>query len=151
MFTRLPAIALCSAVASWITLGAILGNAGLQRLVSGPGRVLEQPLPMVVAGLVAFAVAFLLARRLGTSTDEALPLAGWMLALDVLAGLSAVVLVGELTTEDAVLTTLIAGSLGTQVFGGALGFWVSTRTRARRRAAAGAQTAAGGPALDDRP
>jgi hypothetical protein len=125
---RLPGLAAAIAIPSWIILAVLLGNTGLQRMVSGdPSRLVEQPVPLLLSAGVAFAVAFAGARRLGGPEGSALELGAWLLLLNVMAGALGVLLVGELTVSDIVITTAAVSGIGAQILAGVAGYLLGHR------------------------
>ena len=128
MSARLLGLAAAIAIPSWIVLAVLLGNTGLQRMVSGDAsRLVEQPLPIVLSAAVAFAIALAAGRRLGGSDRDALELGGWLLLLNVVAGALAVLVVGELTVPDILVTTAAVSGIGVQILAAVAGFLLGRR------------------------
>jgi hypothetical protein len=129
-------VALGVCLPSWAVLGILLGNVGLQRLVSGGlERLVEQPLPMAASAVTALAAAWVLGRRRPTAASPSLvATVVWVAILNVLAGAAGVLLVGELVLSDIILTTAVVSSLGLQVGAAAVGLWLAARFPPQRAA-----------------
>ena len=114
-------------VASWIGLAIGAGNVGLQRSIStGPLTLLEQPVALVMAAVLGFVAAHLLAVNVRSASP-------WRVVLLVLAGdvLGAVVLaplaIGELTPLHAPLVFVPLTVLGVQPLAAFAGAWIGRR------------------------
>lgn len=103
-------------LASWIGLFLGAGNVGLQRSVSvGPGTLIEHPVGLVLAAVLAFVVALALTWVTGPSRKNALRLVAAVLIGDALGSLVlAPVAVGELTVLNAPVVFVALTALGLQ-------------------------------------
>jgi hypothetical protein len=117
-----------AAIASWVGLGAVLGNVGLQRLVSGdPQRLMENPVAMLADFAVAAAATGLLARK--TSLGGTLVILALLMLADVAGALVAIIVIGELELVHVGRVTVALSGYGAQLLGGTVGLTVARRPR----------------------
>ena len=109
---------------TWLALAAAAGNVGLQRSISkGAVTLFEQPLVVVIVGLVAFGLAFVSARRLRISGVQIL--VGTLIG-DLFAGLVlAPIAIGELEPIHAPLVLAAVSLLGLQPGAAFAGAWAA--------------------------
>ena len=130
---RIAAVSSLVCVASWIGLLIGAGNVGLQRSVAiGPLTLLELPLALGLATILAFLAAWLPARFGPTRAFSPLPLLGGVVAGDLIgAVILAPFLVGELELIRAPVVFAAITALGLQPLAAFLGAWLAG-TRDRR-------------------
>ena len=132
MSLRAGATALLAALASWVVMELLLGNVGLQRMLSGGLQgFLEQPVAVALACLTAFAVSFALSRAWRLPRSAALPIGVGVAALDLAAAIVAVTIVGELQLSpgDILNSVLVVSLYGVQVVAAAAGAWLGVSFR----------------------
>jgi hypothetical protein len=120
---RIAAISSLVCVASWIGLLIGAGNVGLQRSVAiGPLTLLEQPLALGLAAVLAFLAAWLPALLSPTSAFSPRSLVGGVVAGDLIgAVILAPVVVGELEVIHAPVVFAAITALGLQPLAAFLG------------------------------
>lgn len=131
---RIAAVSSLVCVASWIGLLIGAGNVGLQRSVAiGPLTLLELPLALGLATVLAFLAAWLPARFGPTSAFSPLPLVGGVVAGDLIgAVILAPYLVGELEVIHAPVVFAAITALGLQPLAAFAGAWFAARLQLRR-------------------
>ena len=124
---RIAAVSSLVCTASWIGLLIGAGNVGLQRSVAvSPLTLLELPLALGLAAVLAFLAAWLPARMGSASQLAPLPLVGGVLVGDVIgAVILAPFLVGELEIIHAPVVFAAITALGMQPLAAILGAGVA--------------------------
>jgi hypothetical protein len=128
MNLRLPLLAAAIAVPCWVTLIVLLGNVDLQRSVTG-GLVLpvDRPIVILAAGLVAFGAGYLGARIARIRVSDLIPLAAWLVAVNLLGSVAATFVVGELELANTLIVFVVLSGYGALFLGGPLGVAASSR------------------------
>lgn len=132
MSRQAGAVGVLAAIVSWAVMAVTLGNAGLQRIVTGGAIGMWERSPQVaLACLAGFTTAFALSRFWRLPRAAAWRVALMLVVLDLAAALAAVVVVGELelSPRDIGASALAVSAYGGQVIAAGLGVWVGGASR----------------------
>jgi hypothetical protein len=123
-------LALVAAVASWAAIFVLLGNNGLQYAVSEEfTRVFANPPAMIASALVAFGVAFAMARVTVMTRRDLPTLVATLIAANAVLTVLATVLAGELELPHARTIFLVLSAGGLQILAVAVAGWFAGRPR----------------------
>ena len=115
---------------SWLGLLVGAGNVGLQRSVAiGPVTLLEVPIALVLAAVLAFVASFVLSRLAAEPRPlHPLRVMAWVLVGDLIgAALLAPLAIGELEVIHAPTVFAAIAALGLQPLAAAAGAWAAGR------------------------
>lgn len=131
MNLRLPLVAAAIALPSWVAVIVLLGNVDLQRSVTGRLFLpLDRPIAFLAIGLVAFLAGLAGARFARVRGSDLVPLAVWLVGVNVLGSLAATVVVGELELGDTLAAFVVLSGYGALFLGGLGGAATSSRVTA---------------------
>ena len=127
---RTPVAAAMVCLFSWLGLLVGAGNVGLQRSVAiGPVTLLEVPIALVLAAVLAFVASFVLSRLAAEPRPlHPLRVMAWVLVGDLIgAALLAPLAIGELEVIHAPTVFAAITALGLQPLAAAAGAWAAGR------------------------
>lgn len=131
MNLRLPLLAAAIALPSWVAVILLLGNVDLQRSVTvGLFLPFDRPIVFLAIGLIASAAGFVGARTARVRVSDIVPLAAWLVAVNLLGSIAATFVVDELELPNTLAVFVVLAGYGAMFLGGLVGAAFASRTTA---------------------